>query len=142
MPNVCSCVGCYSNKAGHSSKAAFRIPRDPDLKERWLKFLNRKDLAGEIKYVYVCELHFEEKYLNRTNTRLRLYNAKKPVPTIFSQDLQVNKRSLLPNLTTPRKPPKERIFRPDEKDSKIYKELTIEKFEDVNENLLKFLDRC
>ena len=141
MPNVCSCAGCYSNKTGHPSKAAFRIPQGSDLKDRWLKFINRKDLTGEMKYVYVCELHFEEQYLNRTNSRLRLHNAKRPIPTIFSQQIQEKKPSLIPNLTTPRKPPKERIFRPDEKDSKAYKDLTIEKFEDIDEQLLKFLDK-
>ena len=89
MPNICSCVGCFSNKPGQRKKAAFRLPKDPDLKERWLKFLNRKDVNDDMKYVYVCDLHFEEKYLNRANVhRIRLNNAMKPIPTIFPHDLQ------------------------------------------------------
>ena len=61
MPNICSCVGCFSNKPGQPKKAVFRLPKEPDLKERLLKFLSRKDVNDDMKYVYVCDLNFEDK---------------------------------------------------------------------------------
>ena len=73
-----------------------------------------------MKYLYVCELHFEEKFLNRSKQRVRLVNAKKPVPTVLPQSLQ-EKKSLLQTNTTPRKLPKQRVFRQDEISSTAYR---------------------
>ena len=42
MVNVCSVYKCYSNKAGHPTKAAFKIPKDLERKNSRLKILNRK----------------------------------------------------------------------------------------------------
>ena len=59
--NVCSVYKYFSNKAGHPTKAAFKMPKDLARRKSWLKVLYREDLSGDV----------------------RLINAKSPVPTIF-----------------------------------------------------------
>ena len=51
--------------------------------EKMLQFLNKRDHTEDINNVYICELHFEETFLNRNEDRVRLVNAKHPQPTIF-----------------------------------------------------------
>ena len=46
--NVCSVYKCYSNKAGHQTKPAFKILEDLERRRSWLKFLNRKDLSEDM----------------------------------------------------------------------------------------------
>ena len=70
MLNVCSSTGCYCNETGHPSKAALRLPKDLELKERWLQFLNRKNFTEDMEYYRICELHFEEHYLNQSKQRV------------------------------------------------------------------------
>ena len=102
-------------------RAAFKIPKDLERRKSWLKFLNRKNLSEDMKYIYICELHFEEKFLNRNKNRVRLINAKNPVPTIFPNGIE--KKSLLPNLITLRKPPTVRMVQNDEQKLDAYKKL-------------------
>ena len=72
MVNICAVCYCFSNKPGHPSKTAFKIPKDLEQRRKWLKFLNRQDLSENMKYIYKCELHFEEKFLIRNENRVRL----------------------------------------------------------------------
>ena len=134
MVNVCSVYKCYSNKAGHPTKAAFKIPKDLERRKSWLKFLNRKDLSENMNYIYICELHFEEQFMNRNENRVRLINAKNPVPTIFPNGIE--KKSLLPNLITPRKPPTVRTFQNDEQNLDAYKKLFLNSFSEINEQYI------
>ena len=78
-----------------------------------------------MKYIYICELHFEEKFMNRNENRVRLINVRNPVPTIFP--IEIEKKSLLPNLITPRKSPTVRKFQNDKQKLDVYKK-TIFKF--------------
>ena len=73
---------------------------------------NRKNVNPNSSYLFICERHFEEKYLNKQNNqRVRLCNAKNPVPTIHPPSIVNTTPSVLPTLSTPRKPPKARVYR-------------------------------
>lgn len=140
MVNSCSVYGCY-NKKDDPKIAVFKIPKEEEIRKRWLKFLNRRDLNENSSYIFVCEKHFEEQYLNRDNKqRVRFRKGISPVPTIQPQSVVSKTPSSLPNLPVPRKPPKVRIFRPDEIHSNAYRELAITDFSQINESLLKWLD--
>ena len=119
MVNVYSVYKFYSNKAGHPTKVAFKIPKDQERRKRWLKFLNRKHLSEDMKYIYICELLFGEKFKSPTENRVRVINANNPMPTIFPNGIE--KKSLLPNLITPRKPFSVKTFQNDEQKLDAYK---------------------
>ena len=90
MVNKCSCRGCLTNYSGGSlSGAVFGLPKEGDVQDAWLKFVNRE--KEDLKHVYVCEYHFEEKYLNRIEKRSRLITNLKPIPTLLT-DSQKNLR--------------------------------------------------
>ena len=63
------------------------IPKDLEQQRKWPKFLNRQDLLENMKYIYICELHFEEKFLNQNENRVRLINKMHPLATIFPETL-------------------------------------------------------
>ena len=107
MVNRCNVVECKYKK----DAAVFKFPqKDPELKEKWFKFLNRKDLPQE-NYIFICEHYFEEKYLKK-----RKWSPNKVTNVIESHPY---------NLTPLRKAPTKRIFRPDEFNSTSYKNLEV-----------------
>ena len=70
--------------------------------------INRKDLKiGQMKYVFVCEKPFEDRYLNEKKNQLLLIANHNPVPTILSQSPQNLPKSVHPSMKTPRKMPVE-----------------------------------
>ena len=121
--------------------AVFKVPqKNPELKEKWLKFLNRKDLPQE-NYIFICEHHFEEKYLKKENDhRTRLRMSLNPIPTIYPESIVKDMPSVLPNLTPLRKAPTKRILRPDEFNSTSYKNLEVKDYSQLNESTLQYLD--
>ena len=141
MVNKCSVFACNSNKKGHENKAVFRLPVKSETRTKWFRFLNRKDLKEDASFIFICELHFEEKFLNRNKERTRLIKFPEPIPTIYPKELVEEKPSVLPTSSTTRKPPFPRVFQPDEIESKAYQELKISSLSDVNDGLLKFLDK-
>ena len=102
MVNRCNATGCYTNYPGHDSGAVFSLPKDEKIRAAWIKFLNRKD-ADSLKNIYLCEKHFESKYMKKNENRIRLVMASNPVPTIFSESQTNLPKSLLPTLVKPRK---------------------------------------
>ena len=83
MVNFCSVYKCYSNKAGHPAKAAFKLPKDLEQKKSGSNFLNRKDLSEDMKYIYYY----------RNENHVRLINAKNPVPALVPN--RIEKKSVL-----------------------------------------------
>ena len=140
MVNTCSVFGCHSEKE-QTKAAVFKFPKEnTELRQRWLRFINRKNVNPNSSYLFICERHFEEKYLNKQNNqRVRLCNAKNPVPTIHPPSIVNTTPSVLPTLSTPRKPPKARVYRDDEINSEAFKSMAIATFSEVNESLLKSL---
>jgi len=136
MVNKCRVLGCTTNYQGHESAAVFKLPKNEEVKQRWIKFLNRKDVH-ELKNVFVCEKHFEEKYLKRNDDRVRLINSLFPVPTLCTGTNEQS-YSVLPSNLALRKPPAERVFQQDElKKFKDYD--SIYSFSDIDESLLKVI---
>ena len=140
MVNKCSVFGCFTNFDGHERGTVFGLHtvKDTERREIWLKFCNRKDLRADSKCIFVCEKHFDDKYIKRNLERLRLINELDPIPTI-SPDIYVEMPSCAPSTShQTRKLPKERIFQQDEYER--YKaDFTIESFDEINESLLEFL---
>ena len=137
MVNKCSVVGCYTNFEGHGKGAVFGLPKDEDLKCRWIRFLNRQDFASS-SYVFICEKHFEEKYLNRCKEkRSRLKNKLKPIPSIYPECHNM-RPSLQSPVSLPRKPPTLRPILLDQ--TKSFKKHDINDFKDINNSLLRHLE--
>ena len=84
----------------------FVFPSNPELKCRWIKFVNRVDWE-ETKNRGICILHFEEQYLKRGK---RITLVDNPIPTIITNKEIISKPSLLPTSTTLRKAPTTRPF--------------------------------
>ena len=137
MVNKCRVQGCKSNYQGHASAAVFKIPEDTELKQRWIKFLDRKDIH-ELKNVFVCEKHFAEKYLRRNNNRVRLINSLLPVPTLRTGTSETTASSFSSTSLALRKPPTERVFQKCEF-SKFQSQDSIDSFSHIDESLLKVL---
>ena len=138
MVNTCSVYGCHSEKE-QTKAAVFKFPKEnTELRQRWLRFINRKNLNPNSSYLFICERHFKEKYLNKQNNqRVRLCNAKNPVLTIHPPSIVKTTPSVLPTLSTPRKPPKARVYGEDEINSEAFKSMAITTFSEVIESLQK-----
>ena len=96
------------NFAGHDRLAVFRLPKEEKLRKEWIRFINREDLKiGKVKYIFVCEKHFEDRYLNKKKNRVSLIASQNPVPTIISESQQNLPESVLSLMKTPRKKPVE-----------------------------------
>ena len=125
MVNKCVVIGCrsgyesqkkYYNRHKDNSESSvekdsnvtiFSFPLDkPDLNQRWIKFVNRKDWKPT-SYSGICIKHFENKYI-KIGKRARLLYELLPIPTISGNSDDVP----LPLQPTPslplRKPPKKR----------------------------------
>ena len=63
-----------------------------------------------------------------------------PIPTINPESIRKDAPSLLPMMSTPRKPPTKRIFRPVEINSKSYSDLVISNFKQITKDLQKKFD--
>lgn len=116
MGKKCSVVGCRSgySKRKHDDDGdcgritVFGFPSNPELKCRWVRFVNRVDCVLT-ENSGICRLHFEEKYLKR-GKRITLPLVNNPVPTIILNKEIISKPSLLPTSTPLRKPPTPRLF--------------------------------
>ena len=79
-----------------------------------MKFLNRTDDVQALKNIFLCQHHFEDKYLNNSGSRVWLKMDMKPVPTIFSDSQKCVPKSLSPTVTKQRKQPTIRVLQEDE----------------------------
>ncbi|XP_028037504.1 THAP domain-containing protein 2-like [Bombyx mandarina] len=73
MP-VCSVVGCGIRKTpNRPSLTIHRIPRNEHIKNKWLEAIGKENLKSNVKDLYICSLHFDDKFFNKTLnvTRLR-----------------------------------------------------------------------
>ena len=141
MVNKCSVYGCYTNFDGHECGTVFGLHtvKDPERKNTWFNFCNRSDLDPGSLSIFVCEKHFEPKYIKRNKERSRLVNSLFPVPTIHP-NVYEDKPSCIPTTSQPRKQPKERVFQEDEL-QKYKTNFLIESFSDINESLLEYLEK-
>ena len=106
--------GCLSNYKGEEIVPVFSFPSDEDIKNRWIKFVNRKDWHPTSSAV-ICIKHFEGKFLKKGEheKRFRLIKTLKPIPTIYPAS---TKTSSTYKVSLPRKSPKKRAFQDDQYD--------------------------
>lgn len=139
MVNKCSCRGCFTNFYGNDQLSLFKLPNDGEIRDQWIEFINRKEDISSMKYVFVCEKHFEEKYLNRNQKRTRLITSLKPVPTLLTDSQRNLPASVLPKITKQRKPPVQRNIIEDERKQFLDSD-RIRNFSDINDTLLEVLE--
>ena len=60
MPYKCRVTGCRTNLQDGPNKPVFKFPDDPELSNKWVSFLNRRDYEIS-KYCVNCIDHFGEK---------------------------------------------------------------------------------
>ena len=106
--------GCLSNYQGEGTVPVFSFPSDEDIKNRWIKFVNRKDWHLTSSAV-ICIKHFEGKFLKKGEheKRFRLIKTLKPIPTIYPAS---TKTSSTYKVSLPRKSPRKRAFQDDQYD--------------------------
>ena len=114
MVDKCCVVGCRSNYKGEETVPVFSFPSDEDIKNRWIKFVNRKDLQP-ISSPVICIRHFEGKFLNKGEHEKRfiLIKTLKTIPTIYPAS---TKTFFTYKVSLPRKSPKKRVFQEDQYD--------------------------
>jgi len=137
MPNKCSAPFCFTNYQGHEKGTVFKLPKEEEARKKWIKFINRND-STSLKRIFICEKHFEGRFLVRNDCRTRLKTSMNPVPTLFSKDQNILPESMKPIISKERKPPAQRVFQPDELE-RFKKNDAIESFSDINESLLKHI---
>ena len=108
MVDKCCAVGCRSNYKGEGIVPVFSFPSDEDIKNRWIKFVIRKDWQP-ISSAVICIKHFEGKFLNKGEHEKRFIFIKtlKPIPTIYPA---FTKTSFTYKVSLPKKSPKKRVF--------------------------------
>ena len=74
MGNKCKVKKCRINDQNHESGTVFRLPKDPAVREGGYNFWTEKMLINSKLCLFVKK-HFEEKYLNRNESRTRLKKA-------------------------------------------------------------------
>ena len=122
MVNKCVAHGCKTGYASEENKenntiiATFHFPSEtkyPELRAKWIRWVNRKDFTTASASNVLCEKHFEEKFISRGG-KCRLKMAMDPMPSIYSAE-SLKRPSCLPLPDPPpRKLPKQRGILPDE----------------------------
>jgi hypothetical protein len=141
MVNKCSVFGCFTNHGGgHDEGTVFGLKRVKDLerKRQWFRFCNRNDIEMNGS-VFICSKHFEEKFIKRNSKQPRLIKKLSPIPTIHPVGVYDEMPSCLPTVKKTRKPPRERIYQPDEM-PQFQSAFQVSSFGDVDESLLDFLE--
>ena len=86
MVNIFAAQRCTSLYASNKKKACAKFHfslKNAELNKLWIRFVNKRDWLAT-KHSMLCELYFEEKYLQRSEkcTPKWLMN---PVPTVYPQ---------------------------------------------------------
>ena len=118
MVNKCVAHGYKTGYASQSTEniATFHFPNPkkyPELRAKWIRWVNRKDFTEASSSNVICEKHFEEKFIS-CGVKCRMKYAMHPMPTIYSAE-SLKRPSCLPLPDPPpRKLPKQRGILPDE----------------------------
>ena len=59
------CMDAIQTRRARKKATVFRIPKKCQEREKWIEFLNRKDIDVKSSDLFVCELHFEKKIFER-----------------------------------------------------------------------------
>ena len=105
MPFRCSLVNCRSGYIGGCDKTMFSFPRNADLRQRWIAFLNR-DGFEVTSSSRICIEHFDSKYPSHHLHKTRLNMSLNPIPTIHPISIRQS-QAIIPKSI--RKPPIKRV---------------------------------
>ena len=107
----CSVYGCRTNykvKQGESKEETLSKPAFDETFLVWVKFVNRQNYKVTASS-RICMDHFDEKFINRGQSRVTLHRDLKPIPTIYDKHvLECIPSSQLPTPSSTRKVPTER----------------------------------
>ena len=74
------------------NEGCLQVTYESGAKEKLVEISQQKILLRRYEiYIYICELHVEEKYMNRNENRVKLINANNSVLTIFSNGIAFKK---------------------------------------------------
>ena len=91
MPNKCVAHGCktgYTSEAKEGDIAIFKFPnkdKHPELRAKWVRWVNRKDFVDASSSSVICEKHFTPELISR-GEKCRLKMGMDPVPSIHSAE--------------------------------------------------------
>ncbi|XP_028040415.1 THAP domain-containing protein 1-like [Bombyx mandarina] len=78
MP-MCSVIGCGKKKTPNQpSLTIHRIPRNESRKKKWLEAIRMENIKSNVKDVYICSRHFDDKCFNKTMDVIRLRDDAVP----------------------------------------------------------------
>ena len=103
MVNKCAAPKCTSGYARNEKKqiAKFHFPlKIAELNKQWIHFVNKRDWLAT-KHSMLCELHFEEKYLQRAEKcTLQWCDMVKAQVEIQKHELKFKSASSNPRVTS------------------------------------------
>ena len=126
MPFKCPVVNCRSGYIGESDKSMFSFPRNADLRQRWIAFLNR-DGFEVTSSSRICIEQFDSKYLSHNLHKTGLNMSLNPIPTILLISIRQS-QAIIPKSI--RKPPTKRVLQPDQLHL-FKKRFAVSSFDDV-----------
>ena len=91
MPFKCSVVHCHSGYSNGPSKVMFSFPKQDELRQKWVKFLNREAFAVTHSS-RMCIDHFELRYIIPHPLKTRLNMKLNPIPTIYPSSIPKSQR--------------------------------------------------
>lgn len=113
MPNKCCVFGCRSNYDKENEASSFKFPKDPAMREKWIRAINRKDFTPTF-YSVVCVKHFAERFIIREDKmtrddgtlivaqRARPALTKDAYPSLFPNQPSYLSKELPPERITPK----------------------------------------
>ena len=83
MLNKCSVSGCSTNHATGEKGTVFKLPKDQNLRCKWLFFVNR-EYDDYQKHIFVCYKHFAEHFVKKNDHLYRFITNLNPYPTVLT----------------------------------------------------------
>ena len=132
MVNKCVICGCKSGYKTCDEKVShFEFPfKRPQLLEKWVKFVNRRDWKPT-KNSVICIKHFKEEFICHGKKNALKWESH-PIPTIHTEKA-LKRHSVVQTPAMPRKAPKIRTYQNDEMEEFSTKN-AIKRFEDLKES--------
>ena len=94
MPFKCSVVHCHSGYSNGPSEVMFAFPKQDELRQKWVKFLNREPFTITPSS-RICIQHFEVKYIIPHPLKTRLNMKLNPIPTIYPSSIPKSQQVLI-----------------------------------------------
>ena len=86
LSNALSYIDCHSGYSNGPSEVMFAFPKQDELRQKWVKFLNLEAFTIT-QSSRICIQHFDEKYIIPHPLKTRLNMKLNPIPTIYPSSL-------------------------------------------------------